>query len=64
MTQTELIRTMPFQEFKYWVAYISLQDEDYEGKIKQEVQKGMTEEELGEALQKQLLGLMNNGTDS
>jgi hypothetical protein len=49
------------EEFKQWVAYFSLQDEEYkkdlEYKVSMEEQKNKTEEELAKQMRAMLLGL-------
>ena len=50
---------MDVQEFKYWVAYFSLNDEKYKEKIEKKLSEERTEEENAFAIQQMLLGLKN-----
>jgi len=60
-TREELLNTITPNEFKQWVAYFSLQDEEYkkdlEYKVSMEEQKNKTEEELAKQMRAMLLGL-------
>lgn len=66
-SQQEILTGMAPTEFKQWVAYFSLQDEDFKDRIEAEVSKEnsakMTDEERAEAIRNMLIGLQGNGTD-
>ena len=60
-TREELVNTMTPTEFKQWVAYFSLQDEEYkkdlEYKVSIEEQQNQSQEELAQQMRAMLLGL-------
>ena len=62
-TRAELLDTVSAEEFKQWVAYFSLQNEEYkedlENKVAQEAMKTKTAEELAQQMRAMLLGLQN-----
>lgn len=61
MTRKELLETMSPNEFRQWVAYFSLQDEEYKTKMEDEQARyemaNKTEAELGAAMAEMLIGL-------
>lgn len=63
MTQQELLDKMTPQEFKQWVAYFSLRDEEYREKMEKEnalkEMESKTQEELAIAMRNMIMGLNN-----
>lgn len=63
MTRKELLETMTPEEFRQWVAYFSLQNEEYKTKMEDEQamteMASKTEEELGLQMQAMLIGMGN-----
>lgn len=63
MTQQELLEKMTPQEFRQWVAYFSLRDEEYREKMEKEQalkeMESKTQEELAIAMRNMIMGLNN-----
>tara|TARA_R110002167_G_scaffold357967_1_gene573717 strand:- start:74 stop:265 length:192 start_codon:yes stop_codon:yes gene_type:complete len=61
MTRRELLETMPPSEFKQWVAYFSLEDEEYKQKLEHKValekSSKKSDEERAMEIRAMLMGL-------